>query len=338
MATSVETLPVSKRRSARSRAPCVHVAVHRDRLDVVPRELLAEPVGAALGAHEDEREAALLAEQLDERLDLVSAVTDTKLVLDLAVALLVGQLGLEAGRVVVYARASSPTSPSSVAEKNIVWRSRGSRAQDAVDLGLEAHVEHPVGLVEDEDASRRRATRACARPGPAAGRAWRRARARRARAFACAAMRDAAVDGGDREAAGRRDRLELGRHLDGELARRHEHRARPGAGVGRVERSTIGIAKASVLPEPVGDLASTSRPASASGTTSAWMGKGAWMSRSRERLRDARATPSASEGLHYRIRLLFVVVEIRLPRVPCRYGRRRSQISRGGTMPSVRPG
>jgi hypothetical protein len=34
-------------------------------------------------------------------------------------------------------------------------------------------------------------------------------------------------------------------------------------------RSTIGRAKASVFPDPVGDLASTSSPASASGSTSA---------------------------------------------------------------------
>src|ERR687892_2665671 len=46
-----------------------------------------------------------------------------------------------------------------------------------------------------------------------------------------------------------------------------------------VVRSTIGIAKASVLPEPVGDFASTSRPASASGRTRDWMVNGSWMER-----------------------------------------------------------
>ena len=39
-----------------------------------------------------------------------------------------------------------------MAEKSIVCRFAGHAAQDAVDLRLEAHVEHPVGLVEDEDA------------------------------------------------------------------------------------------------------------------------------------------------------------------------------------------
>src|SRR3954470_8830346 len=42
-------------------------------------------------------------------------------------------------------------------------------------------------------------------------------------------------------------------------------------------RSTMGTAKASVLPDPVGDLTSTSRPASTSGTTRRWTGKGSWM-------------------------------------------------------------
>ena len=49
------------------------------------------------------------------------------------------------------ARASSPTSPSSVAEKSIVCRSLGRRRTILLDLRLEAHVEHAVGLVENED-------------------------------------------------------------------------------------------------------------------------------------------------------------------------------------------
>ena len=38
-----------------------------------------------------------------------------------------------------------------VAEKKSVWRRSGKVLQDAADVGQEAHVEHPVGLVEDED-------------------------------------------------------------------------------------------------------------------------------------------------------------------------------------------
>ena len=48
--------------------------------------------------------------------------------------------------------ATRPASPSSVAEKNSVWRLARALGHDAVDRGLEAHVEHAVGLVEDEDA------------------------------------------------------------------------------------------------------------------------------------------------------------------------------------------
>ena len=33
----------------------------------------------------------------------------------------------------------------------MVWRSDGGRGQDAADAGQEAHVEHAVGLVEDDD-------------------------------------------------------------------------------------------------------------------------------------------------------------------------------------------
>ena len=44
-----------------------------------------------------------------------------------------------------------PVAPSSVAEKNSVWRSSGVWATIRLDGRLEAHVEHAVGLVEDED-------------------------------------------------------------------------------------------------------------------------------------------------------------------------------------------
>ncbi len=56
-----------------------HVAVHRRRLHVVADEAGGEPVGAALRAHEDEGEAALGVEQLDELVDLVGPVTETKM-------------------------------------------------------------------------------------------------------------------------------------------------------------------------------------------------------------------------------------------------------------------
>ena len=38
-----------------------------------------------------------------------------------------------------------------VAENSSVWRAAGEQAQDPLDVGHEAHVEHPVGLVEHDD-------------------------------------------------------------------------------------------------------------------------------------------------------------------------------------------
>src|ERR671919_1935058 len=60
-----------------------------------------------------------------------------------------------------------------------------------------------------------------------------------------------------------------------------------------VVRSTIGIAKASVLPEPVGDFASTSRPASASGRTRDWMVNGSRMERAASASATGADTPSS---------------------------------------------
>src|SRR5689334_5818130 len=60
-----------------------------------------------------------------------------------------------------------------------------------------------------------------------------------------------------------------------------------------VVRSTIGTANASVLPEPVGDLASTSRPARASGRTSSWIRKGLWIERAASASTTGRDTPSS---------------------------------------------
>ena len=42
-------------------------------------------------------------------------------------------------------------SSENVAENSSVWRRAGEQVEDPADVGHEAHVEHPVGLVEDED-------------------------------------------------------------------------------------------------------------------------------------------------------------------------------------------
>ena len=97
---------------------------------------------------------------------------------------------------------------------------------------------------------------------------------RRRRALRLGVERAAAVDGGDPQAA-------LARASDSSSVVTWAASSRVGTSTsadGRasvaVVRSTIGSANASVLPEPVGDFASTSSPASASGRTSAWIGNG----------------------------------------------------------------
>ena len=60
------------------------VAVDRDRVDVVAAELLDEPIGAGLRAHEDEREPAVVGQQVDQRLHLVLGRDRDELVVDVA--------------------------------------------------------------------------------------------------------------------------------------------------------------------------------------------------------------------------------------------------------------
>ncbi len=89
---------------------------------------------------------------------------------------------------------------------------------------------------------------------------------------------DAAVDRGDPQLAGAGDGLELVDDLARQLAGRREHEA-GGTGAPGSMRSTSGMPKARVLPEPVGDWTSRSWPASASRMTICWTGKGWVMSR-----------------------------------------------------------
>ena len=83
------------------------------------------------------------------------------------------------------------------------------------------------------------------------------------------------------------------------------------------------------MPEPVGDFARMSRPASASGRTRLWIGNGAWMSRLASCCASRADTPSCVEGLHLVVRLLwsFYMVEIRTSSTR---QNRRSQTSRDG--------
>ena len=120
-----------------------------------------------------------------------------------------------------------------MAEKNSVWRSRGQARDDPVDGRAEAHVEHPVGLVEHEDLD------AVERHGAAGHQVLEPAGRGDEDVGALAGLdllleADAAVDGRDLEAAGAGERLGLLDDLGGELARRGEHE-RGGAAVGALE-------------------------------------------------------------------------------------------------------
>ena len=155
-------------------------------------------------------------------------------------------------------------------------------SQHPLDLGHEAHVGHPVGLVQDEDVEVLHGELA------AVAKVDESARGRDDDLAALAELADlpldvgAAVDRGDR-----------GRAL-APAARAPRRPARASSRVGKQDqpgrpcgwpgaldavargghqRWSIGRPKASVLPDPVLALPQTSRPASASLMVSAWIGK-----------------------------------------------------------------
>ena len=120
---------------------------------------------------------------------------------------------------------------------------------------------------------------------------------RAARLLRLTADRRAAVDRRDPQVARRGERLQLVDDLRGELAGRDEHERAAGCPSAPAVRSIIGIPNASVLPEPVGDAARTSTPASASGRTSAWIANGEVDAEAVEHLDDSRAHTERSERL-----------------------------------------
>ena len=183
-----------------------------------------------------------------------------------------------------------------MAEKNSVWRLARAARDDPVDGRAEAHVEHAVGLVEHEHADvLEREGAALEQVLEAAGRGHEDVGALGVASLLLEAH--AAVDGGDREVAGTGERAQLLDDLARQLARGGEDERRGAARAGAT-RSIRGTPKASVLPDPVGDLASTSRPASTSATTSSWIGNGLWMPRSASARTTGRDTPrSAKDGL-----------------------------------------
>ena len=107
---------------------------------------------------------------------------------------------------------------------------------------------------------------------------------------------DAAVERCDAALASGEQRAQLGMDLGGQFAggREHECHAAARGGHGR-RRSASGMPKASVLPDPVGALPQTSRPARAGGMASDWMANGSVMPRAAREATTAAGTPRSEK-------------------------------------------
>ena len=229
VATSVETLPLSNCGERALARVLRHVAVHRDRPDVLPAELLHELVGSALRPHEDEREPVRRADVLDERLDL---------------AVLRSPRRRSARSHWAAGWHARPRSGPGCWCKRVPARRQGRRAwRKRTSSGGCAAAGARCGRPE--------AGSPCRASGrPRRGRTCERARDRRAGgspglepsgrghedvsplgALGLGIQRHAAVDRGHGQLLGRGKRLKLGGDLRRELARRNEHEGgRPGVG------------------------------------------------------------------------------------------------------------
>ena len=174
---------------------------------------------------------------------------------------------------------------------------------DAVDRGLEAHVEHAVGLVEDQHLDVAQAdVPALDEVLEAAGRRDDDVRLRGDARLLLDA--DAAVDGADAEGAGVGQRLDSSSTIWLASSRVGARTSAAGRRSVASTRSTTGMPKASVLPDPVGDLARTSRPASTSAMTSSWIAKGVVKPRSDSAEQTTADAPRSANDLVMRIRFL----------------------------------
>ena len=185
-----------------------------------------------------------------------------------------------------------------VAENSATCLSVGGVGEDRLDVLGEAHLEHLVGLVEDEEAQLGEVERALLEVvhDPAG----------RADDDVHAATQRGELDAVALAAVDRQDVHAL--HVGGVLL---EGLARPGArarGSGArtracgvfCERSScdrIGSAKAAVLPVPVWARPTTWRPSSSGGMVAAWIARGRLVADVRQRLEDLRREAEVGEGL-----------------------------------------
>ena len=262
-----------------------------------------------------------------------SAVTATKVCSTSPCSSALGQLRLDPDRV-ARVRAGQ-IADLAVERRREQHRLAGARqpADDPVDLGLEAHVEHPVGLVEDERPD------AVERDLPALDQILEAPRRRdedvgASRTLGLARDRSAAVDGRDAQTFLLADELELICHLGGELAGRHEHEhgRRAVARRSPARRSagrTRGSCPTRSAPWPA-RRGRRARPGGrAPGSETAWRCRAA-----RARLPPTALTPSARKDWS----CMFCSTPwfgIRDDRPETPEGGTRSSISRDGPLPSV---
>ena len=190
-----------------------------------------------------------------------------------------------------------------MAEKSIVCRSLRDAAEDSLDLRAEAHVEHAVGLVEDEDAN------AGERDEPALDQVLEAARRRDddVRALEPLRLRDdrsAAVGEADLQALRRGERVDLVGDLERELAGRHEDE-RFGAGAVAVEVLDDRDAEGECLARAGRRLREDVATGDRVGQDERLDEEGLGEAEGRERLLDGRAHAERAERmLHVVVRLL----------------------------------
>ena len=162
---------------------------------------------------------------LHQRLDLGVGCHGHELVLDLTGLLLFRKCRLEAGRAVgVIARQFADRAVERGREEHCLAIAR-QPANDAVNLRLKAHVQHPVSLVEDEHADVRQVDEpTLGEILQTSGRCNQDVRA--LCPLRLGVERHTAVDGGHLEALGRHERFELRADLCGELACGNENECR----------------------------------------------------------------------------------------------------------------
>ena len=282
VATRTRISPVLNSSRARVRSGCERSRVDRDRVDPGPVEPGREARGRQLRPGEDQHLLQVLGpDEVGEQLFLAVAVDRVDELADrVDRGVLRGATWTSTGIAQDRLRQAPDVVGERRREHQVLALGR-QQGEDLLDVGQEAHVEHPVGLVEDEDLDLAEVR------DPLADEVEQAARRRdedldpAAEGLDLGIHRDAAVD--DRRAE--RDRAAVGPDalvdLHRELARRDEDqdadrvagRRERGVRVLR-SRSRIGSVKAAVLPVPVWAAARTSRPWRTRGMAWAWTGVG----------------------------------------------------------------